>query len=92
MASLALQNVEPIAPSPRCPLCAVAMWLVKIERHESGDQDSHASTMSVWLAMRWRSFHRWTIDKAASVRGRFSWRPRYFGSHRRRDVAYWHSA
>ena len=23
--------------------------------------------MSVWLAMRWRSFHRWTIDKAAQL-------------------------
>jgi hypothetical protein len=38
MASLALQNVEPTATSPRCPVCAVAMWLTTIERHESGDR------------------------------------------------------
>ena len=27
---------------------------------------SHAITMSAWLAMRRRSFHRWTIDTTAS--------------------------
>jgi len=38
MAYLALQNVEPIATHPRCPVCTVAMWLTRIERHVSGDR------------------------------------------------------
>ena len=38
MASLALQNVEPIATHPSCPLCAVAMWLTRIGRHVSGER------------------------------------------------------
>jgi hypothetical protein len=38
MASLALQKVKPIGIHPRCPVCAVAMWLTKIERHASGER------------------------------------------------------
>ena len=38
MASLALQNFEPIATHPRCPVCAVAMWLTRIEHHVSGER------------------------------------------------------
>lgn len=34
----ALQKAEPIARfHPRCPVCAVSMWLVKILHHASGD-------------------------------------------------------
>jgi transposase-like protein len=38
MASLALQASEPAVTHPMCPFCAVAMWLKKIEYHDSGDR------------------------------------------------------
>jgi hypothetical protein len=38
MASLALQNIEPVANHPRCPVCDVAMWLTRIERNVSGER------------------------------------------------------
>lgn len=38
MASVALQIAEAVlAPHPRCPVCAVAMWLTRIVKHASGD-------------------------------------------------------
>jgi transposase-like protein len=38
MSNLAVQKYESASVHPRCPACAVAMWLVKIERHVSGDR------------------------------------------------------
>jgi DNA-directed RNA polymerase subunit M/transcription elongation factor TFIIS len=38
MASVALQQAETVsATRPRCPVCAVAMWLTRIVKHSSGD-------------------------------------------------------
>jgi hypothetical protein len=38
MGSVAPQNAETVsAIHPRCPVCAVAMWLKKIEHRASGD-------------------------------------------------------
>jgi hypothetical protein len=38
MANVALQKAEAVSANhPRCPVCAVAMWLVKIEKHYSCD-------------------------------------------------------
>jgi len=36
MANLALQQTEPMAAHPRCPVCAIPMWLTKIVKHVSG--------------------------------------------------------